>query len=130
MKALKSTIQANRSLASLLLVFVFLYAGLVRNSVRNLSLDTNSEFVYKKANSKAGVEITQSDDGAAQGLVNQFKKVDNDLDDAEVAPNFGLSLTNPIALYQSHDFFRCDVFRSLSKLPLYDLFCNWKFHLL
>jgi len=130
MKALKSTIQANRSLASLLLLFFFLYAGIVRNSVVNLSLGAKSEFVHKKANSKTGVEITQSDDAAAQGLLNQFKKVDNDLDDAEMASNFSLSFRNPAASYQSHDFFRFDVFKSRSRLPLYDLFCNWKFHLL
>ncbi len=129
MKAIKSVIQANRSLTSLLLLFFFLYAGLFRNSVINLSLGTKSEFVHKKSSSKT-VEFSQSDEDSNQGFQNQFKKTDSDLDDAEMASSFSLSLQKYVAFYQSHDFFRFDIFKSLSKLPLYDLFCNWKFHLL
>lgn len=129
MKAIKSVIQANRSLTSLLLLFFFLYAGLFRNSVINLSLGTKSEFVHKKSSSKT-VEFSQSDEDSNQGFQNQFKKTDSDLDDAEMASSFSLSLQKYVAFYQSRDFFRFDIFKSLSKLPLYDLFCNWKFHLL
>ena len=129
MKVIKSAIQANRRLTSLLLLFFFLYAGLFRNSVINLSLGTKSEFVHKKSSSKK-VEFSQSDEDSNQGFQNQFKKTDSDLDDAEMASNFSFSLRNTVAFYQSHDFSRFDSFKSFSKLPLYDLFCNWKFHLL
>lgn len=130
MKVLKRLIQANRSITSLLLLFFFLYAGLFRNSIINLSFGTKSEFVNQKANIKAEAEFSQADEDSTQVLQNQFKKTDTDLDDAELASNFCLSLKNPIAFYQSHDFFRFDIFKSFFKLPLYDLFCNWKFHLL
>jgi len=131
MKTIKSIIQANRGIASVTLLFFFLYAGLFRTSVINLSLGTKSEVTYKKSSAKTSTEFIQSDgDDDSQNLPAQYKKGDNDLDDAEAILNGDFSFKNAVALFQNHDFFSFDVFQAVSKLPLYDLFCNWKFHLL
>ena len=131
MKTIKSIIQANRGIASVTLLFFFLYAGLFRTSVINLSLGTKSEVTYKKSSAKTSTEFIQSDgDDDSQNLPAQYKKGDNDLDDAEAILNGDFSFKNAVALFQNHDFFSFDFFQAVSKLPLYDLFCNWKFHLL
>jgi len=131
MKTIKSIIQANRGLVSVTLLFFFLYAGLFRTSVINLSLGTKSEVAYKKSAATFAAEFTQSDDNDdSQNLPAQYKKVDNDLDDVEAILNDDFSFRNAVALFQNHDFFSFETFQAVSKLPLYDLFCNWKFHLL
>jgi len=130
MKTIKSIIQANRGIVSVTLLFFFLYAGLFRTSVINLSLGTKSEVTYKKSIAKSTTEFTQSDDDDSQDLPAQYKKGENDLDDAEAILNDYFSFKNCVALFQNHDFFSFETFQAVSKLPLYDLFCNWKFHLL
>lgn len=130
MKTIKSIIQANRGIVSVTLLFFFLYAGLFRTSVINLSLGTKSEVAYKKTAETFASEFTQSDDDDSQNLPAQYKKVDNDLDDVEAILNENFSFKNTIATFLNHNFFSFETFQAFSKLPLYDLFCNWKFHLL
>jgi len=130
MKTIKSIIQANRGLVSVTLLFFFLYAGLFRTSVINLSLGTKSEVAYQKSTAKATPEFTQSDTDDSQNIPAQFKKAENDLDDVEAVLNEEVSFQNAVALFRIHHFFSLETFQGISKLPLYDLFCNWKFHLL
>ena len=130
MKTIKSIIQANRGIVSVMLLFFFLYAGLFRTSVINLSLGTKSEVAYTKSTIKSTAEFTQSDDDDSQNLPAQYKKVDNDLDDVEAILNDDFSFKNTLSIFQHHQYFSFETFQAVSKLPLYDLFCNWKFHLL
>lgn len=130
MKIIKSIIQANRGIVSVTLLFFFLYAGLFRTSVINISLGTKSEVAYKKSTAKSTTEFSQSDDGDSQNLPAQYKKGENDLDDVEAILSDDFSFKNRVAFFQNPDFFSFETFQAVSKLPLYDLFCNWKFHLL
>lgn len=130
MKTIKSIIQANRGLVSVTLLFFFLYSGLFRTSVINLSLGTKSEIAFTKLTAKSSAEFTQSDDDDSQNLPAQYKKGENDLDDVEAILNDDFSFKNPVAYFQNHNFFSFETYQAVSKLPLYDLFCNWKFHLL
>ncbi len=130
MKTLKKILQANRGLASTMLLFLFLYAGLVRNSVLVFASTSQNEITVSKAVSKNGTVVYQLDDEDSQNPLTQFKKADNDVDDAEIANDFSFSLKNFFNYFEKQTIFRFDPFKSIQKLPLYDLFCNWKFHLL
>lgn len=114
-----------------MLVFLFLYAGLIRNSILVFSSNSHdSEITISKATQENGDLVYQIDDEDSQNLLAQFKKVDNDIDDAEIAHEFSFTPKNFLNHYERQIDFRFDPFKSIQQLPLYDLFCNWKFHLL
>lgn len=127
MKTVKDLCNNHKGFFSFLLLFVFLYSGFVRSYVVT---DFSSQPVKKSFQAHKNTQVAQQHDHLIIfNAVNQFKKNDSESDDLH-QDFISFEIVKPI------DFFEENVtispklkFVKSINLPLYDLFCKWKFHL-
>ena len=129
MKNIRKIVGDFKGLTSFVLLFVFLYSGLIRNSIIDVPSVASIE-AHHVSPSKQKQFSAISDEDLNQRQLAQFKKVDNDQDD-EIAysKSYFVSIRKMAVSVKKKAISKLDLFHSIAKLPLYDLFCNWKFHL-
>jgi len=120
-------INNNKGFLSLLLIFVFLNACFVKSISAGAPKFKISETERRESGSKQDLSAI-SDTDSESGFFDQLKK-GLDTDDLEFA-FFGTFSSKPIAKFQRQQQFtdvnmRPEIYRG----SLYDLYCNWKFHL-
>ena len=120
-------INNNKGFLSLLLIFVFLNACFVKSISAGAPKFKKSETERRESGSKHDLTAI-SDTDSESGFFDQLKK-GLDTDDLEFA-FFGTFSSKPIAQFQRQQQFadvnmRPEIYRG----SLYDLYCNWKFHL-
>ena len=127
MKTIKDLFTKRKGYFSLLLLFVFLYSGTVRSYVVN---DFSALPVKKSIQAHKNTQVAQQQDFLIIfNAVNQFENNDSESDD----------LHDEFISFESKaviDFFQANLtlswqlqFAKTINLPLYDLYCKWKFHL-
>lgn len=127
MKTVKDISNNHKGYYSFLLLFVFLYSGFVRSYVVT---DFSTQPVKKSIQTHKNTEVAQQHDYLIIfNAVNQLEKNDSESDDLH-HDFISFETVTPI------DFFEANVtispklkFAKAINLPLYDLFCKWKFHL-
>jgi hypothetical protein len=119
-----------KGFTSFILLFVFLYSGIIRSSIIDVpSLASIERHHVSPSTQKQFAAISGED--LNQRQLTQFKKVDTDQDDEiTLFKNSLVSLCKTGHSAKKKTISKFDSFHSIAKLPLYDLFCNWKFHLL
>jgi hypothetical protein len=119
-------VNGNKGFISLLLIFLFLAAGLTRNLIFTLPSIHKAEASHFNSSSKYLLTAATGEE-SGQSFLDQLK--DSDADDVEVLffSNYITKLIIPPAA--KHEFSDFTPYRSLYRVPLYDLYCNWKFHL-
>lgn len=116
---------------SFLFVFIFLYSGIVRGVLTSDLNDDVPNYEHHDSDSKSTFS-THHTYLNGFGIANQYKeKSESETDEAHF--DFELSFTSNSLLaflpFRS-DFSSINLNRvNFLQQPLYDLFCNWKFHL-
>ena len=132
MKLIRQIVSNNKSIFAFSLIFVFVYAGIFRNAViGSASANTYSIQYTQKQNSPKFLSTKITSPGKLS-LVDEMNKTDKDLGDLEFdavdfSDSTGLNLFFKRSKFTSHQL---EALHSQLTLPLYDLFCKWKFHLL
>jgi hypothetical protein len=110
-----------------LLLFVFLYSGFVRSYVVT---DFSVQPVKKSIQASENTQVAQQQDHLIIfNAVNQFEKNDSESDDLH-HDFISFETLIPIAFSRANDIISLKLkFAKTINLPLYDLFCKWKFHL-
>lgn len=128
MKKIKTITREYKGLISFVLLLLFLYSGLIRSSIVAVPSATSIEVFY--LNSSKEKQFTAiSDEDLNQRQVAQFKKAENDQDEIYLIKNYFASIRKVAVSTKKKAICKLDLFHSIAKIPLYDLFCNWKFHL-
>lgn len=124
MKAIRKIIDANKEYFSLCLLLVFLTASTARNIVSVFEGIDTIEADYTK---KGQYLISADDEDSALGTLSLK---DSDADDIELIYYGNYTAQKQLSIPVSgHDFFQESEYLSTYNIPLYDLYCNWKFHL-
>lgn len=129
MKNRRNIAIVNRGLASLFFLFFFLYSIHARTFTGYFSATSKKavvENVTAKANTANGLLLTL-DNSADYDDENSYSE--SEIDDVDFV--FFTNCFSSIAFlfFKEISFFTLREKEQSSKLPLYDLYCNWKFHL-
>ena len=128
MKIIRNMIISNKGFYSFLMIFIFLNAGLAKN-IAGIATVTFAKSKTERHETGSKQDLSAiSDTDSESGFFDQLKK-GLDADDLEFA-FFGTFSSKPIAKFQRQQQFadvnmRPEIYRG----SLYDLYCNWKFHL-
>ncbi len=127
MKTVKDICNHHKGYFSLLLLFVFLYSGFVRSYVVT---DFSTLPVKKLIQAHKSTEVdAQQDHLIIFNAVNQLEKNDSESDDLH-HDLISFETVTTSASYVANDTISPKLkFAKAINLPLYDLFCKWKFHL-
>lgn len=128
MRAIKSVPDSYKGYFTFLLAFIVFYSGSLRGL---LAADLSQQvFIPLKHTTKNHTDCNVHQQHATVvNAVNQSKTIESEID--EVHLDFILSKS----VLFDFDFVEKQIFNPFfklikrHKLPLYDLFCNWKFHL-
>ena len=128
MKSIRKMINSNKGFAAFLLLFVFLNAGFMKGITGSIAA-TSQKTETARHNSTSKFDIVAASEGdSGSGFFDQLKK-DIDPDDTDFIL-FGTIFTKLFSeVQEQHQF--ADVTNNPEpySVPLYDLYCNWKFHL-
>jgi len=127
MNSLRKNINNNKGLVALLLVLFFLTAGLSKSIASFLSL--HSDVVSASHNTAHKQLLSCAGNGSSSfTFLDQLK--DTDTDDAEFA-FFGHDYTTSFlpSFDKAYKFPQFVAYNNVYSGQLYDLYCNWKFHL-
>ena len=127
MNRLRKIINNNKVAVAFLLVLFFLTAGLSKSFVSAISLNIKKETATHNTLSKHALTSTDGE-GASLSFLDQLK--DTDSNDGEFA--FFGNYYNPQFLpvvAKEHKFSEFVAYNNIYSGQLYDLYCNWKFHL-
>ena len=126
-------VNGNKGFISLSLMLLFLNAGLSRFFVFSLpSIHKAIEAPHygsDASNETTSKHLLSALDESDVGFIDQLKK-DIDADDVEFVFFGNFSPKTLIPHFVKHEFSEFISYHNIYKIPLYDLFCNWKFHLL
>ncbi|WP_276978867.1 hypothetical protein [Flavobacterium filum] len=127
MKTVKDVCNNHKGYFSFLLLFVFLYSGFVRSYVVT---DFSSQPVKKSIQAYKNTQVAQQHDHLIIfNAVNQLEKSDSESDDLH-HDYISFEKATTIASYVANVTISPKLkFAKAINLPLYDLFCKWKFHL-
>jgi len=131
MKKIRNITREYKGVISFLLLFVFLYSGLFRSAILDIPslVSVETKHVSSSSSSKQKQLTAISEEDLTQRQLSQFKKTDSDADD-EITFFRSYSISEKAAFsVKKRAITQLDLFHSAAKIPLYDLFCNWKFHL-
>jgi len=127
MNRLRKIIDSNKGLVAFCLMLFFLIAGLSKSVVSVISSNAKKEIVTHSTFSKHALTSSNAA-GSALSFLDQLK--DTDTDDVEFA--FFGNYINPSFLpnvAKEHKFPQFVAYNNIYSGQLYDLYCNWKFHL-
>ena len=127
MNRLRKIINNNKGVVAFLLVLFFLTAGLSKSLISAMSLNAKKETATHNTLSKHALTPA---DGAESSLSFLDQLKDTDTDDVEFA--FFGNYINPSFLpnvAKEHKFPQFVAYNNIYSGQLYDLYCNWKFHL-
>ena len=127
MNRLRKIINSNKGLVAFWLVLFFLSAGLSKSFVSAISLHAKKEVAAHSTFSKHAL-TTAAEDDSSLSFLDQLK--DSDSDDVEFA-FFGNYYNSPVIpiVANEHKFPQFEAYNNIYSGQLYDLYCNWKFHL-
>ena len=129
MKAIRNIVNGNKGFVTFWLVLLFLNAALTRSVLfaSGSGPDSKIETTHHDSGSKYDLAAI-SDDDSGLNFPGQFKK-DTDSDDVEFVFFGNYSPKPQIHRLAKQGFSETGLYHEGYKVPLYDLFCNWKFHL-
>jgi hypothetical protein len=122
-------VNGNKGFMTLWLILVFLNAGLTKSFLSSSVSTSNKEEAVAHHNTGSKHDITAtSDEESGISFIDQLKK-GTDSDDLEFV-FFADLLSKPnIPHLTKYEFSEFGPYRTIYRVPLYDLYCNWKFHL-
>lgn len=127
LKTVKDICNNHKGYFSLLLLFVFLYSGLVRSYVVT---DFSAQPVKKSIQASKNNQVdAQQDHLIIFNAVNQLEKSDSESDEFHYDFISFKTVTNSASYVANVTISPKLKFAKAINLPLYDLFCKWKFHL-
>ena len=125
MKAIRKIVNSNKGMISFCLVLFFLTAGFAK------SFATGLPFKVKKATTTTFVKhvVNQvKEQGSRLSFLDQLK--DSDADDFEFAFFGNYTVPNSLPVVDTKQkFAEFASYNNIYSNSLYDLYCNWKFHL-
>lgn len=125
MKILRTVVKKNKGLFSLWLLLSFITAATARNIAPVFQELSATEKAQNLHPSKYSVTAA-----ADESAFNNLSPKDSDADDIEFICFDDYTNKKSIAFpVNQHDFIEIADFYSGYSIPLYDLYCNWKFHL-
>lgn len=128
MKIIRKRRNANNKLLFIVLLFAFFCSGLIRNAIVNssnfVSIETCHALPFKQ---KQFSVVSVEDLNDYQEVL--FKKTHTNLNDLLLVKKCFVSIGKMIVFDKKETNFKLHLFYLFLKLPLYDLFCNWKYHL-
>jgi len=123
-KQIRSAVNNNKGFFAFWLLLFFVTASNARNVVSFFQDIHPTEFHHS---SPGKYLLSTAVDESEIGI---FQLKDSDIDDIEFIYYDNYSLHNPVILPgEEHDFAVAEEYYCAYKIPLYDLYCNWKFHL-
>ncbi|NUM80810.1 hypothetical protein HUU42_08395 [bacterium] len=126
MKTIRSVLEKHIGFFSFLLVFVVLYTGSIRGL---LAADLSShEVVHLKSNQKDQSDVHQQH-LTISNAVGQVKTLESEIDEVHLDYIFPKSVFFTFISVENQLFDQILNGTKAHRLPLYDLFCNWKIHL-
>lgn len=127
MKAIRKMVNGNKGFITFWLILFFLNAGFIRNFITSATPSTDkAEIAHHDTGAKHDLTATSDEDSGAS-FFDQFKK-DADSDDVEFV-FFGNFSSKTLTYSQDqHEFSEIGMHPDMYRIPLYDLYCNWKFH--
>lgn len=124
MKAIRKIVKANKEILSLWLLLFFLAASTGRNVVSVFEPAHSSEAHYEK-NGQYSVSAAVDD-----SILGTISLKDSDVDDIELIYYGDYTAQKQAVLpTEEQNIVQYTEQYSTYKIPLYDLYCNWKFHL-
>lgn len=125
MKAIRTVVNSNKGLFSLWLLLFFLTAATGRNVVPAFQdlHHTEKTHHFKLGKYDVSAAADESDLGS-------LSPKDSDVDDVEFTYYTNYSNQKSVVVsVEQHNFAKVTEHASCYSIPLYDLYCNWKFHL-
>ena len=132
MNIINSLLRQHKRLSSFLFVFIFLYSGIIRGIITFDDEDFIPNYAQHDSETKSNFS-TQLNHFNALSIVNQYKeKSESEIDEVHFDIEICFSSHAPL---QFLPYLKSLTSKGLSwvndyKLPLYDLYCTWKFHLI
>ena len=129
---INSLSRQHKGFASLLFIFIFLYSGILRGVITTDELDYAYNYTQNDSDTKSTITSHHHYINGFN-IANQYKeKSESETDEAHF--DFDVTFTSDshlLFLPFGKNFGSKKLNRGNSlKQPLYDLFCNWKFHLI
>lgn len=132
MSIINNFLRQQKGFASFLFVFIFLYSGIIRGVLTSDVEDYTSNHAQHDSDAKSNFS-TQQNLFNNLSIVNQYKeKSESETDETHFDFEFTFTSYSPFAFLPYPNlsgFIELNWIIALKK-PLYDLFCNWKFHLI
>lgn len=126
MKTIKSVLDKQIGFFSFLLAFLVFYSGSVRGL---LTADLSSpKVVHSSPSSKNQSDIHQQQ-ATIFNAVGQAKTLESEIDEVHLDFIFPKSVFFTFISVENQLFDQILNGRKAHRLPLYDLYCNWKIHL-
>ena len=129
---INSLSRQHKGFASLLFIFIFLYSGILRGVITTDVIDYVSNYAQHDSETKSTFSAQQNHFNGFS-IANQNKeKSESETDEAHFNFQFSFSSHSPFIFLpypKLSGSFEVNRINTL-KQPLYDLFCNWKFHLI
>ena len=126
MEAIRKMVNSNKGFITFWLVLFFFTAGFAKSFVSVFPSNEKSGTFHTSLSKH--VLTTASDDNASLSLIDQLKDSDgNDLEFAFFGNYAFPQFCAPVTAGQN--FAEFTSYHKTYSVPLYDLYCNWKFHL-
>lgn len=126
MKTVKSVLNNQIGFFSFLLAFIVFYSGSIRGL---LTTDlTSPKVVHLSPSSKNQSDIHQQK-ATIFNAVGQIKTLESEIDEVHFDFTFPKSDLFTFVFIERQFFCQFLTKINVDKLPLYDLYCNWKIHL-
>lgn len=128
---INSLLKQQKGFTSFLFVFIFLYSGILRGVITTDVIDYMSNYVQHDSETKSTVSAKQNHFNGLS-IVNQNKEKGEETDEAHFDFEFSFTSHSPFTFLpypKLRSFIELNWILTL-KQSLYDLFCNWKFHLI
>lgn len=125
-------VRKQKEITSFLLVFVFLYVGLFRSVFTTEAQEIVPNYASHDSDTKSNFS-TQQNHFNGFSITNQYKdKGESEIDEAHVDFEVTFTSHSPFTFLPYQKFISSNELNRFDflKKPLYDLFCNWKFHLI
>lgn len=132
MSIINSLLRQHKEFVSFLFVFIFLYSGIVRGVITTDTEDYTPNYVRHDSDTKSNISV-QLNHFNALSIVNQYKeKGEAETDEVHFDFEIFFSSHAPLRFLPYPNSFTSKGLAWVNnfKLPLYDLYCNWKFHLI
>lgn len=125
-------VRKQKEIISFLLVFVFLYTGLFRSVFISDVVEIVPNYANHDSDTKSNLSIKQNH-FIGFSILNQYKdKGESEIDEVHLDFEVTFISHTPFTFLPYQKFVSSNELNRLNflKKPLYDLFCNWKFHLI